>query len=112
MVKKTKEEVTLNSNWILEGFWKIIDDCGLVELDLIGYQYTWERGRGTNGWVEVRLDRTMTNMDWVDRFRSAHLFNLEVSLLDHCPLFLDPEFKQRGVANRSFRFENAWLTGQ
>lgn len=80
-------------NWLLEGFQRAVDDCGLLDLDLIGYQYTWERGRGTDGWIEVRLDREMTTVDWVGRFRLARLFNLQVSLSDHCAIYLDSDYK-------------------
>uniref|UniRef100_A0A803PRX9 DUF4283 domain-containing protein n=1 Tax=Cannabis sativa TaxID=3483 RepID=A0A803PRX9_CANSA len=40
--------------WLLQGFHKAISDCNLINFDLSGYQYTWERGRGTANWIEVR----------------------------------------------------------
>lgn len=42
--------------WLLEGFRRVIEDCQLTELDLKGGKFTWERGRGTEGWVRERLD--------------------------------------------------------
>lgn len=28
---------------------------------LVGHQFTWEKGRDTEDWMEVRLDRALTN---------------------------------------------------
>ena len=33
-----------------------IKDSGLVNLGLVGYQFTWERSRGSVNWVEEKLD--------------------------------------------------------
>lgn len=36
---------------LLDGFRRAIEDCGLIELDLVGGKYTWERSRGKKEWV-------------------------------------------------------------
>uniref|UniRef100_A0A803NH35 Uncharacterized protein n=1 Tax=Cannabis sativa TaxID=3483 RepID=A0A803NH35_CANSA len=43
-------------SWLVEGFQKALADCNLVDIDLCGYQFTWERGRGTERWVEDIFD--------------------------------------------------------
>ncbi|KAK1381145.1 hypothetical protein POM88_027889 [Heracleum sosnowskyi] len=40
----------------------------LLELDLVGGKYTWERGRGTPDWVRERLDRAFANAAWWIKF--------------------------------------------
>lgn len=82
----------------------------LTDLELIGHQFTWERGRGTAAWTEVRLDRALTTEDWLRLFPMAKLYNLEASSSDHSPLLLVPEVNNKFTAKRRFRFENAWLT--
>uniref|UniRef100_A0A803QCK4 Reverse transcriptase zinc-binding domain-containing protein n=1 Tax=Cannabis sativa TaxID=3483 RepID=A0A803QCK4_CANSA len=37
---------------LVEGFQKTLSDCNLVDIDLYGHQFTWERGRGTDRWVK------------------------------------------------------------
>lgn len=97
-------------NYLLEAFNRTIVDCDLMDLDLIGHQFTWEKGRGSVNWIEVRLDRAMVNTSWWSAFQLAQLFNLEITLSDHCPILLQPKNFQLSSAQRRFRFENAWLT--
>uniref|UniRef100_A0A803NTY0 Endonuclease/exonuclease/phosphatase domain-containing protein n=1 Tax=Cannabis sativa TaxID=3483 RepID=A0A803NTY0_CANSA len=77
-------------NWLINGFCGMLDDCGLHDLDLEGYSYTWERGRGTDEWIEVRIDRAIVTQQFLDMFPTVKLINLEVSTSDHCPLLLVP----------------------
>ncbi|KAL8100581.1 hypothetical protein AgCh_032729 [Apium graveolens] len=97
-------------NTLIEGFNKAVSDCNLVDLDLIGHQFTWEKSRGTARWIEVRLDRAMVDSRWQAIFQLAQLFNLEVTISDHNPIFLNPTAEVRYAPKRRFRFENAWLT--
>ncbi|CAN0876059.1 hypothetical protein LINGRAHAP2_LOCUS11086 [Linum grandiflorum] len=41
---------------LLRGFQEAVDDCQLIELPLLGYQYTWAKARGKPHAVEERLD--------------------------------------------------------
>ncbi|KAL9444583.1 hypothetical protein AB3S75_017718 [Citrus x aurantiifolia] len=52
-------------NWKLVGFQNAIADCQLIDLGVIGYQFTWERARGTDNWVEERLDRAFVSASWL-----------------------------------------------
>lgn len=42
---------------LLDGFVETLIDCGLEDLGFTGDMYTWERARGTDRWVQERLDR-------------------------------------------------------
>uniref|UniRef100_A0A803P0Y7 Reverse transcriptase domain-containing protein n=1 Tax=Cannabis sativa TaxID=3483 RepID=A0A803P0Y7_CANSA len=52
-------------------------------------------GRGTNAWVEVRLDRALVSQSRSLAFPEASLTNLEYSTSDHSPLFLEPKVSDR-----------------
>ena len=54
----------LYPNWLLTGFREAITYCHLFYLGLFGGHFTWERHRGTDAWVEERLDRGFANMNW------------------------------------------------
>ncbi|XP_060972577.1 uncharacterized protein LOC115717978 [Cannabis sativa] len=95
--------------WLLQGFHKAISDCNLINFDLSGYQYTWERGKGTANWIEVRLDRALTTQSLMDLFNDAKLFNLKLSSSDHYPILMEPLHKSFVPFVRKFRFENTWL---
>ncbi|XP_060962217.1 uncharacterized protein LOC115711062 [Cannabis sativa] len=96
-------------NGLVEGFQQALSDCNLIDLELIGYHFTWERGRGTGSWVEIRLDRAMATPHWIELFHSAQLVNLEISSSDHCLLLLELVNNVLTAAPRHFKFENAWL---
>lgn len=95
--------------WLIQEFQEVRDDCCLTDMKMYGYHYTWERGQGTDRWVEIRLDRALVSQDWLDTFQEARLTNLEVSTSDHCPLFLEPVVENVVVRSKRFCFENAWL---
>ncbi|KAM6549548.1 hypothetical protein CsatB_021224 [Cannabis sativa] len=94
---------------LIDGFCEAMEDCGLEDMDLVGHPFTWEKGRGTDNWIESRLDRALVNSLWTQVFSLASLFNLEFSSSDHCPLWLETEVKQVFHPNKKFKFENAWL---
>ncbi|XP_031127606.1 uncharacterized protein LOC116029699 [Ipomoea triloba] len=73
---------------LMMGFGDALQDCRLMDLGMMGNQFTWERGRGTEAWVEERLDRAVATLEWSDIFE-------EVS----------PTWPVR----KKFRFEAAWL---
>lgn len=87
-----------------------MSEIGLVDLELVGHQYTWERGRGTEAWTEIRLDRALTTVTWLDLFPSVKLYNLEGSTSDNSPILLVHEEDTKFVGRRHFMFKNAWLT--
>ncbi|KAK6140574.1 hypothetical protein DH2020_025681 [Rehmannia glutinosa] len=96
-------------SWLLTGFRSAIDDCGLVDLGMLGYQFTWERGRGSLNWVEERLDRGLATLHWFASFPNCKIWNLEASMSDHSPILLELGLRYRIKKVRKFRFENVWL---
>uniref|UniRef100_A0A803PF51 RNase H type-1 domain-containing protein n=1 Tax=Cannabis sativa TaxID=3483 RepID=A0A803PF51_CANSA len=95
--------------WLLQGFQGCLDECGLEDLELLGYPFTWERGRGTREWIEVRLDRALVTNSCVlcslSLFIEFGSFNIAPS-----PNFSRVESEESLSHSRRFRFENAWLS--
>ncbi|XP_074373836.1 uncharacterized protein LOC141714203 [Apium graveolens] len=71
--------------------------------------FTWERCRGTDAWVQERLDRGLANQDWKSLFPDAVVKVIEVSTSDHLPLFLDLNRWVYMEKKKMFRFENVWI---
>lgn len=59
-----------------EGFRKVVTDCGLVELGFSGSEFIYEKSRGTEAWVQERLDRGLPIMDGRICFRVQRLRSL------------------------------------
>ena len=96
-------------SWKLRGFNRAIDDCGLVDLGMEGYKFTWERARGTDNWVEERLDRAFATDSWFHQFHRAKVYSLEAAGSDHLPILLDPNPQGYVYRYSRFHFENLWL---
>lgn len=96
-------------NALLHGFAETLDYCGLFDLGMNGYAFTWERGRGKANWIEERLDRAVTSNSWRLLFQNARLENINAVCSDHSMIYLDLSSKPRLHKEKLFRFENAWL---
>lgn len=94
-------------NDLIDGFNEALMDAGLIDMNLTGHQFTWERGRGTDNWIEIRLDRALTSDMWLTLFPAVMLYNLEGSESDHSPLLLIPKRNDSTQSSSRFRFENA-----
>lgn len=95
---------------LMEAFSKALDDCLLLDLGCKGRLFTWERGRGTDGWVEERLDRAVADAEWCSVFPHAMVQNIETLTSDHSAIFIDVERPIVRRRKRRFMFENAWLS--
>ncbi|XP_031110741.1 uncharacterized protein LOC116014921 [Ipomoea triloba] len=56
---------------LIDGFNAALNDCNLLDMGMRGNQFTWERGRGTEAWVEERLDRAVASIEWAEIFEEA-----------------------------------------
>ncbi|XP_019155241.1 PREDICTED: uncharacterized protein LOC109152119 [Ipomoea nil] len=96
-------------NGLIDGFREALAVCILSTMPMLGYPFTWEGGRGTVDWVEERLDRVVTDVEWLAGNDKARLYNIQTLNSNHSALFLDIYSTHGAVQLRSFRFENAWL---
>ncbi|XP_019189996.1 PREDICTED: uncharacterized protein LOC109184450 [Ipomoea nil] len=94
---------------LIEGFNDALGDCRPNDLGMLGGRFTWERGRGTDSWVEERLDRAVATVEWAELFEEAIVRCLLTLSSDHCAIYVDVETMPRRAAVRTFKFESAWL---
>ncbi|KAL6191890.1 hypothetical protein ACLB2K_038279 [Fragaria x ananassa] len=84
------------------------DICQLVHIDTKGAQFTWARRRGVRGNVELRLDRCLENLDWLDAWAQFDCFTLPGLSSDHNPLIMSFS-KDFGARHSLFRFWKMWV---
>ncbi|XP_074337479.1 uncharacterized protein LOC141674671 [Apium graveolens] len=94
---------------VLEGFRSVAEDSSLIEVELTGGEYTWEKSKGTSSWVRERLDRCFANDSWWSKFPLCTLTVFYVAVSDHDPIKLDMLNTFISKKNFRFRFENTWL---
>ncbi|KAK1393650.1 hypothetical protein POM88_012706 [Heracleum sosnowskyi] len=75
--------------YLIDGFNSCLVDIQAHDLDIIGHQFTWERGRNSDHWIEIRLDRVLANNQWLSMFDMAKVYDLEGSPSDYSPLLVE-----------------------
>ncbi|CAH9086594.1 unnamed protein product [Cuscuta epithymum] len=95
--------------WRTRGFWEAVTESGLRDFPFEGYQWTWDRGKNTNYWVEEKLDRILVNDDWWNSFMAAQASSIEAPTSDHMALRLKFSLTFQNGTTKRFRFENIWL---
>ncbi|XP_060972295.1 uncharacterized protein LOC133038223 [Cannabis sativa] len=93
---------------LIAGFQEVLQSCDLIDLDLRGYPFTWERSKGTPSSVEIRLDKALVSHLWLQSFPQATLTNGDFSSSDHIPIFLEPKPPWLPKKIYHFRYENCW----
>ncbi|KAK1398226.1 hypothetical protein POM88_008089 [Heracleum sosnowskyi] len=48
-------------NYLIDGFNVCLQEAELHDLELTGHQFTWEKGKNTSQWTEIKLDRVLAN---------------------------------------------------
>ncbi|KAF5461269.1 hypothetical protein F2P56_017384, partial [Juglans regia] len=87
----------------MEEFSEFIFDLDLMDLPLVGGDYTWSNGR-----VWSKLDRFLVSPAWEAHYPEVSQKRLARVSSDHFPIILDCGGIHRG--RRYFKFENMWLT--
>nr|CAN69557.1 hypothetical protein VITISV_000928 [Vitis vinifera] len=86
-------------------FAEVVDDLGLVDLQLQGGAFTWNGG--LNNVSRARLDRFLVSPCWLDQFSRVSQRRLPRPISDHFPILLEGGSWRRGPT--PFRFENMWF---
>ncbi|WKA11092.1 hypothetical protein VitviT2T_028622 [Vitis vinifera] len=86
-------------------FVEVVDELGLVDLQLQGGAFTWSGG--LNNFSRARLDRFLISSCWLDQFSRVSQRRLPRPTSDHFPMLLEGGSLRRGPA--PFRFENMWF---
>lgn len=74
---------------LMNGFRAVIDDSLLIEIDLQGGNFTWEKSCGTNYWVKERLDKAFASRSWLHSFPLCKLSVIRTLVSDHDLIMMD-----------------------
>lgn len=84
------------------------DCCNLLHLHTKGSPFTWTNGRGVRCHVEMRLDRSLCNPEWLSVWPNTCCSILPRLESDHNPLMLS-FYKHSFSGPKPFRFNEAWM---
>jgi endonuclease/exonuclease/phosphatase family metal-dependent hydrolase len=83
----------------MDEFSSFIFDQGLLDIPLVGGQYTW-----SNNHCWSRIDRFLLSLVWEEKFPDVVQRRLLCLLSDHSPILLD--YRERKRRGGYFKFEN------
>ncbi|XP_074301321.1 uncharacterized protein LOC141632701 [Silene latifolia] len=94
-------------HWQMNNFRSAANDCGLRDVVLEGYPFTFDNGQVGADNRQCRLDRAMVTDNWLDIYPYARVKHLTQKWSDHTPLKLVLDGREGHVARRSrpFQFE-------
>ncbi|CAL2255003.1 unnamed protein product [Prunus armeniaca] len=101
-----KQGGTPHSTSSMCNFRNFVVNCGLLDLEFVGYPFTWSNRRG-GGRIQERLDRALASSSWVHRFGDAKVSHHLVSGSDHAAILLEAEAVQVRHQRR-FIYDNKW----
>ena len=101
-----KKGLVDHPTWLINDFREVKLDCGLHDVPLEGYPYTWQCRKGFDDELEKRIDMAMVTSSWLDLFQNVNLMNIFASVSDHNPILLQVDEEQLMPCNRKFKFEN------
>lgn len=88
-------------------FVDMIYECKLKTLSGKGVDYTWSNKRKEGGNVQEKIDRVLTNIEWIEKFPNSVVQQMPMVGSDHCLLVLQQKVKEK-KARRCFKFESFW----
>jgi hypothetical protein len=93
----------------MEAFRDTLLACQLSDLGFRGSKFTWSNKRGSEDFVQERLDRALATEGWCEQFPAVEVNVLETRRSDHKPLWIRilPHQGSRGRPY-SFKFEACW----
>ncbi|KAI0522856.1 hypothetical protein KFK09_005241 [Dendrobium nobile] len=77
----------------------------LVDLNSVGFKYTWFNQRASNP-IHIKLDRVLVNEGWLNMFQDSFCSFQSPSCSDHCPIIL--HYGMNVHVNHRFIFKNYW----
>ncbi|XP_074306230.1 uncharacterized protein LOC141641471 [Silene latifolia] len=91
----------------MKGFQDCVDVCGLMDLPAQGAFFTWINKQEPGSMVFSRIDRAMTNDEWLNMYPDTSTVFHPEGLFDHCPctITMCPVVERK---KGSFKYFNIW----
>ncbi|XP_074266778.1 uncharacterized protein LOC141590062 [Silene latifolia] len=108
IVKEMEERLGPNPPSLAEvlAFNKCLLDCNLDDLQGYGSDYTWTNKRDGDARIWSKLDRVLTNPNWLIKYPHTQVTILPAGISDHSPLLV--QIKETYQFKKSFSYLNCW----
>ncbi|XP_071680107.1 uncharacterized protein [Lolium perenne] len=95
----------------MKAFRDRLNDCHLSDLGFTGYPFTWDNRRSGDDNVQVRLDRVVCSVAFMEMFPNTSVQHIMIEESDHLALLVKVQEDVRihtRAEPRSFKFEEMW----
>nr|POE53793.1 hypothetical protein CFP56_73735 [Quercus suber] len=92
----------------MQAFWDILDECGFMDLDFVGFPFTWHK-HYPNFTIWERLDRAIATNERFSMFAGTKVHHLDVTSSDHKALWISPEHMNCSF-QKPFCFKQMWMS--
>lgn len=90
----------------LDLFRELLNDMGLMDLDLKGNKFTWKSNPRDGFVIREKIDRVLTNWAWRTQYPHALAISLPIITSDHAPIVLQLTPKNKSGVH--FKYEAFW----
>ncbi|XP_074318028.1 uncharacterized protein LOC141654812 [Silene latifolia] len=95
------------SNYEIRDFQKYVADCGLVDVPAHGAYFIWNNKHDPGDMVFSRIDRVLSNDEWLLQFPNVSIMFHPEGLFDHCPCTIS--LATSGIRRKgNFKYFNMW----
>lgn len=91
----------INYRFFLEYFTHAV---GSIDLGYMGKRFTWENRQEGVAYIKERLDKFLSNEDWLNIYLDATVEHLGTEVSNHTPILINTEGGKGGTGKRPFRF--------
>lgn len=72
----------------IEDFRKCVEESGLMEIRVVGLEFTWHNNQEGEDIIYYNIDRCFANLMWMSDYSNTVVERLEKGVSDHCPQLL------------------------
>lgn len=91
-------------------FRDVIDECGFIDLNFVGSQFTWRKHFVNGHSIWESLDHGLANNDWFLKFLGSKVHHFHSNTSDHSLLWITPDGLYLPSITKPFRFVEMWLS--
>ncbi|KAM0931352.1 hypothetical protein ACQ4PT_000394 [Festuca glaucescens] len=97
--------------WKMAGFREAVEHCSFSDLGYSGLPYTWDNRQEGARNIKARLDRSLGDDKFLERFDGTSVSHIQTTESDHCGILISmrkSNWLDGSGQGKPFKYENMW----